>query len=373
MKKIAIVVAILALVAPAMAAVTISAVPSGTTGVVAITYSSDANLSGFALDITVDAGVIEDINNFHIGESNSTATGFGIFPGSIDINSVTAAVDDHGNPVAPNDDPCALGGIGTAGITVELGALYEDGNQPGLTGTLCKVKVTADCNITVALNARRGGVVREDFGDASTNLPITVPVTVQSFCTVPNILGMTQYDANTAILNAGLLIGDITYDSSCTVARGLVMSQDPCEGEQLPCNPGNVNSVQSRGCFPWADPNYQTWLDVNEPNCWCYPRQCNGDVDDYQDGNPKSGYFYVWGSDLAMLIAGWQQVYSGDPAVDGPDPGSDPDTWICADFTHFAAGNPKSGYFRVWGDDLAVLISNWQSNPPANCPANCPK
>lgn len=368
MKKIAIVVAILALVAPAMAAVTITTSTNSTECTITIGYTSpDANLSAFALDCNVsDGNTIDGIDNFHIGESNSTATGFGIFPGSIDINSVTAAVDDYGNPVAPSDDPCALGGIGTAGLTIEMGALYEDGNQPGLSGTLCTLTVSGTCRMTIALNARRGGIVKEDFGDATVaNLPLTVTVPCVSLCTVPDIIGMTRTDANDAILNAGLLIGDTTYDASCsTYARGTIMAQDPCEGEQLPCNPGHVNSVVSSGCFPWADPNYQTWISVGEPNCWCYPRQCNGDCDDAQDGDTKQGYFYVYGGDLNMVISGWKQVYGGNPAVD---------TWICADFTHAVAGDTKQGYFRVYGDDLNMVISNWKSNPPANCPANCPK
>jgi hypothetical protein len=368
MKKIAVVVAILALVTPAMAAVTITTSTNSSDCTITIGYTSpDANLSGFALDCNVsDGNTIDDINDFHIGESNSTAKGFGIFPGSIDINSTTAAVDDYGNPVAPNSDPGALGGLGTGGVTIEMGALYEDGNQPGTAGTLCTLVVSATCKMKIALNSTRGGIVKEDSNDATvSNLPLTVDVPCVSLCTVPNILGMGPAEANTAITNAGLSVGTIDYNNDCsTYARDTVMAQSPSGGSQVSCNPTPVNYTLSSGCFPWADPNYSTWLSVGEPNCWCYPRQCHGDCDDHQDGDPKSGYFYVYGGDLNMVIAGWKTAYGGNPAVD---------TWICADFTHKQYGDPKGGYFRVYGDDLNMVIANWKSNPAANCPANCPK
>jgi len=107
MKKIAIVVAMFMLASPVWAVVDVNIipVPIGTTGDVNITYVADVNISGFGLDITVDSGAnITAINNFHIGESNSTATGFGIFPGRIDINDTTGDVDDYGTPVAPGTD-----------------------------------------------------------------------------------------------------------------------------------------------------------------------------------------------------------------------------------------------------------------------------
>jgi hypothetical protein len=122
------------------------------------------------------------------------------------------------------------------------------------------------------------------------------------------------------------------------------------------------------GCYPSAkEPDYTQWKEVNEPACWCYPRQCHGDVDDANQGDPKSGYFYVWSTELNALLAGWKQVYSGHPEVDGPDADALPDTWICADFDHAMQGDPKSGYFRVWSGDLNVLLANWKSNPDPNC------
>jgi hypothetical protein len=145
-------------------------------------------------------------------------------------------------------------------------------------------------------------------------------------------------------------------------------------GHPLHEYPPDMNSVNmafaitTLDCFPQSDPNYNEWVSMGRPYCWCFPRQCHGDADGAQEGNPKSGYFYVWANDLADLIAGWKQPYSGSPGADGPDPDLAPDTWICADFSHTQEGNPKSGYFRVWANDLAILIANWKTNPPPNCP-----
>ncbi|MHC4310613.1 MAG: DUF7901 domain-containing protein, partial [Planctomycetota bacterium] len=127
-------------------------------------------------------------------------------------------------------------------------------------------------------------------------------------------------------------------------------------------------AITTLDCFPQSDPNYNEWVSMGRPYCWCFPRQCHGDADGDDEGDPKSGYFYVWANDLAELIAGWKQPYSGSPGADGPDPDLLPDTWICADFTHTQEGDPKSGYFRVWANDLAILIANWKSNPLPDCP-----
>ena len=160
--------------APALVVVTITAIPEGDTGVVDINYVSDANVSSFGLDITVTDGNIIDVNGYHVGECDGTTKGFGIFPASffrvIDPCSPNWSDPDY-TPVA---DPCDNGakpGIDTNSITIEMGALYTDGNQPPLSGRLCKVHVTKTCYLTVTVNPIRcgktgggqeAGVVMED-------------------------------------------------------------------------------------------------------------------------------------------------------------------------------------------------------------------
>jgi len=362
MKKIALVVAILALVVPAMAAtsVVMNAVDidgGGGGGVVAITYNvTGGDVSGFGLDINVPSGkTITAIGNFYTGEGK----GYGIFPGTINIDDTNGVVKDYGTPVAPSTDPGALGGLGTSGITIELGALYTTGNAPNRAGTLCTVTVSASCNIKVALNVTRGGVVDVNYAVCPNNLPITRPVYVVSLCTVPNIVGSTKSDANTAIVNAGLTVGTISESTHATIKRGKVMSQNPTDGgNQIACG-GAVNYTVSQGCYTAVYYNdYNMWVAVGEPNSWCYPRQCHGDVDNAQQGDTKTGFFYVWSTELNTLLAGWKQPYGGNPVTQ---------PWIAADFTHSTDGDTKTGFFRVWSGDLNILLANWKSNPLADC------
>jgi len=185
MKKIILVVAMLMLAAPAMATVTITAVDEGS-GVVAIKYSSDSGLvRAFGLDITADSStyappagaLITTISDYNVGECNSVTQGYGIFMSNIQIDE-NGKVTDYSHPVA---DPCGpgspLGGLNTPGITIEMGSLYEDANTPPASGTLCKVTVDRDCQLSVAANTACGGVAMENATAASLNLsafPINV-------------------------------------------------------------------------------------------------------------------------------------------------------------------------------------------------------
>lgn len=185
MKKI-VLIAMLLLAAPAMADVNFTIVPE--TGGAAINYDASGEtelVRAFALDITVDSGAtIDAITDYKEGVSVSGDKGYGIFPGSIDINDA-GDINDVGTPVA---DPCQLpsdtqGGLGTAGITIEMGSLYVGGpNAPDATGTLCKVQVSADCNLTVAVNVSRGEVVMEGATQATTNLPQTAALSGGGCC-----------------------------------------------------------------------------------------------------------------------------------------------------------------------------------------------
>src|SRR5262249_21304423 len=50
---------------------------------------------------------------------------------------------------------------------------------------------------------------------------------------VPNVVGLTQAAASTAITNAGLTVGTVTTASSTTVPAGSVISQNPTAGTQI--------------------------------------------------------------------------------------------------------------------------------------------
>jgi beta-lactam-binding protein with PASTA domain len=64
--------------------------------------------------------------------------------------------------------------------------------------------------------------------------------------TVPNVEGLTQDAATTAITETKLMVGTITQQSSNTVATGNVISQDPASGSSV-AQGSPVNLVISSG------------------------------------------------------------------------------------------------------------------------------
>jgi len=244
MRKLFFVLVVAVLTSPVWATVTITATDLGE-GVVAIDYSSDEAelVRAFALDITVDAGTIDAVSDFKVGDDNN---GYGIFPGNfslfITVDPATGEVSDWGvagySPVADGNDPGALGGLGTNGITIEMGSLY-DTKAPSRQGRLCTVTCSEPCLLTVIPNATRGNVVLEDASEAvvdligATNVPI-------------------EFGAN--------------------------------------------------GSYTGA--HKDEWLAVGSPECWMYDRQCHGDADGASQGNNK---YWVSTNDLDILISAWNK------------------------------------------------------------------
>jgi hypothetical protein len=210
MRKLCFMLASLLLTAPVFAGVTVSCEQVPDTNQILVKYVSDANLPrAFGLDITVDSGAT-------IGTivSGSTSSYFWVYPGTIDINDITGDIDNPGTPVAPSDDPCALGGLGTSGMTIEMGSLYDPCDAqhptgPSTTENLLKFTVSSDCNITIAGNSARGNVVLENTDEA-----------------------------------------DATYTGCAFVGD----------------------------CFPSSDPKYGQWVTQHKPKSWCCDAQWLGDA-----------------------------------------------------------------------------------------------
>jgi hypothetical protein len=112
-------------------------------------------------------------------------------------------------------------------------------------------------------------------------------------------------------------------------------------------------------CFPSDHSDYGEWVEVGEPACWCYPRQCHGDADGASGGSTKSGIYYVGPADLNLLVSSWlvKEPPNGAGITSVPD-------GICADFAHDMGGSTKSGLYRVGPTDLNILISNWLNKEP---------
>ncbi len=135
-------------------------------GVVEVSYDSSQEtvpVRAFALDITVSSGVIISLDNLN--------EDYYIFPGPIFISE--CGFTELWTPVADSTYPGTLGGLGTSGITIEMGSLYRgEANAPPSTGVLLTFLVSASCSVHVAGNTVRGGIILENGTSANIYAPV---------------------------------------------------------------------------------------------------------------------------------------------------------------------------------------------------------
>jgi len=266
--RIVLVLAVLMLAAPVWAEVLITCTQVGDTNEIEISYDATGEpnfVRALALNITSDAAAITAVTDLD--------PNFDIFPGSIVI--VDGNVTDYGTPIADKNDYApgsaayngTLGGLGTGGVTIEMGSLND---VPVMSGKICSVFV--DCNdthIAVEQNAVRGGVVLED----------------------PEV----TFDFN----SPGV---DVTCgDNGC-----------------FPTDP--AYAVQRA---TWDAYVANGW----DANCWCAAPegsgyQCDGDA----DGADSGAFFYyrVYTGDLNMVMNNWRKKQN-TAANNGADPCADTD------------------------------------------------
>lgn len=311
MRKIFLLLVVLMLAAPALARVDVTLTqmddPDADTIIVSFDATSEPNrVRAFSLDLRTNSAfkILSVVpGSYFIGES-ADPNGYGIFPGSIDINDTTGEVDSNGTPDCNgNDYDGTLPGLDSNGCTFEMGSLYVGAvNAPGKSGVLFKFLVDFnEFTIDVNENTIRGGIVMED----------------------PN----EQVDVN--------LVG-VTINTEC---------------------------------FPSDHVDYNDWVAVGKPDCWCYPRQCHGDADDVNNDDPDPLVKkWVILADYNILVSGWQKKRSETTAT----PFSE---YICADFNHNSNDEPDP-LVKKWVtlDDYNILVSNWQkkvSDPTSNVDPNC--
>ena len=174
------------LVASARSAVNI--VVQDSNGTAAVKYECTAGevVRAFALDVSVDKGMILGISDFFRGESKAGARGYGIFPAAfrdhITVSSGTNANWDATEytplAVAADSPTNTLPGLNSTGVTLEFGGLWDANTTaafPAASGTLCTLQLSEAAQVSVAANVIRGGVV-----SATPEVSIT-PVFVGAF------------------------------------------------------------------------------------------------------------------------------------------------------------------------------------------------
>ncbi len=195
------------MVAPAMAGVTISVVDNGdlTADIVVVADGDDADangslIAGIALDVSVDAGQILEVSNYKItGESVVGDKGYGIFLGTITFTGDDPVmIENTGTPVAPADAPDNPPQLPGPACVLEFGALYDQAvpeAAPEATTVLCTITVSEACNMTLAANSTRGGVVRIGGGAVTADF-VGGPITGQTGPACWNNSCQTSGDAN---------------------------------------------------------------------------------------------------------------------------------------------------------------------------------
>lgn len=154
MKKIMLLVVVLLMATSALARVDIYATADGNE--VTVYYNATAGAPrAFALDINVPA----DVNIDSYSGANSD---YWVYPGSIDINE-SGVIEGYGSPIASPTFPGTLNGLGSSGITVEMGSLYPQGDpSPDSNGVLLKFRVGGSGCVNIEENTIRGGIVMEN-------------------------------------------------------------------------------------------------------------------------------------------------------------------------------------------------------------------
>jgi hypothetical protein len=116
-----------------------------------------------------------------------------------------------------------------------------------------------------------------------------------------------------------------------------------------------------------------TWKNLGKPRCWCYQRQCKGDVDGIlaAGGGSKGGYWWVGSADLTAF----GKAYLIKEPTFGVGLKGEPN--ICSDLDHTMAvgGGSKGGYWRVGSADLTLFGKQYLIKEPTfgsgigTCPA----
>ena len=225
-------------------------------------------LSGSAVDLVVSRGPIPVPVPYVVGESLENA-GVTLAENSLVVGTVTRVY----SPTVPEDEVISQSPIaGTEvlpGTAVDL--VVSRGPQPvpvpnvvGQTQAFAQSAIT-DAGLATGVvsleydaTVPTGRVISQSPVADTEVLPGTAVDLVVSRgpqpVPVPNVTGLTESAAGTALVNAGLALGTVTRSYNATVPAGQVISQNPAAGSEA--LPGTaVDITVSRGPQPVAVPN----------------------------------------------------------------------------------------------------------------------
>ena len=210
-------------------------------------------LSGSPVNLAVSGIAVPNI----VGQTLAAGE-TAIVAGNLTVGNVTLAASAavpagsivSENPPGRHVRGCrGAGGYRVVGIAIpNVAGEAQNAAEAGITGAGLAVGNVTQAGSTVVA---AGAVMSESPAAGTVVLPGTAVHLVVSTgssgqTTVPNVVGLTQVRATTAIQDVGLVAGTVTTATSATVAAGNVISESPAAGSLV--NAGSaVNLVVSVG------------------------------------------------------------------------------------------------------------------------------
>ncbi len=171
--------------------------------------------------------------------SSGAPPALSVSPTSLSFTAVEGGVDPPSQTVTVNNT-----GGGTLNWTVSDDRGWLTATKSGATTITVSVGVgsiqAGNSNGTITVTA-------SGASNSPQSIPVTLTVSLGSVTvTVPNVVGLTQAAAETAITDGGLTVGTVTTATSPTVPAGDVISQEP-EAEASVAPESAVTFVVSLG------------------------------------------------------------------------------------------------------------------------------
>jgi hypothetical protein len=223
MRKFLLVVMVLALTAPAFAAVDVNCTVDGNEVTVQFVNTDPNHVRAFALDIILDNASGFDADwalkfDANVVSIDNLEPNYWVYPGSIDVNTNDNSINSYGSAVADDEKypDGTLAGLDSNGMTVEMASLYypvqhNHANAPPDSGVLFTFKVDTCCNLTIRENAKRGGIVMEDPDyQPVVNLPAPLVVDLNKNGTCSTAYGDVNGDSRIRTNDIGTLVTKLT-------------------------------------------------------------------------------------------------------------------------------------------------------------------
>jgi beta-lactam-binding protein with PASTA domain len=191
-------------------------------------------LLGSPVDLVISQGspVVPSVIGMTETDANLTLAAASLVVGAVtyDYNDTVPAWE----VISQSPTPGTTASVGSpVDLTVSLG-------QPIIVPDIVG-ETEADANSAIAAIGLTIGTVVYEYNDtvpvgqvmsqsptAGTPVPIRSPIDITvSGVIVPDVAGATEIEADSAIVGAGLVVGTVTYQYSDTIAEGIVMDQNP--------------------------------------------------------------------------------------------------------------------------------------------------